>query len=95
MFGFGSFDHSEIPLEEEQIAVIIIGSSMVGMFEGLVLWISWVSLLGLFPLFFSLHNWSDTRATVFNRDRLIVIPLQQYIHERLCFCFVLLESYVN
>ncbi|KAI4719308.1 hypothetical protein E4T48_04412 [Aureobasidium sp. EXF-10727] len=30
IFEFGTFDHSEIPLEKEEIPVIIIGSSMVG-----------------------------------------------------------------
>ncbi|UPX20210.1 uncharacterized protein EKO05_0010450 [Ascochyta rabiei] len=34
---FGSFDHSEIPLEKEEWPVIIIGSSMVGMMTGLLL----------------------------------------------------------
>lgn len=31
------FDHSEIPLEADEIPVVIIGSSMVGMFMGLLL----------------------------------------------------------
>lgn len=30
-FDFGDFDHHNIPLQEEQYPVIIIGSSMVGM----------------------------------------------------------------
>ncbi|KAJ4351121.1 uncharacterized protein N0V89_006460 [Didymosphaeria variabile] len=34
---FGAFDHSGIPLEEEEWPVLIIGSSMVGMMTGLLL----------------------------------------------------------
>lgn len=34
LFSFGNFDHSSIPLEEEQWPVMIIGSSMVGMTLG-------------------------------------------------------------
>jgi len=37
LFEFGEFDHSNIQLEAEEIPVIIIGSSMVGMFMGLLL----------------------------------------------------------
>lgn len=37
LFEFGDFDHSNIPFEAEEIPVIIIGSSMVGMFMGLLL----------------------------------------------------------
>lgn len=32
-----AYDHSSIPLEQDEIHVIIIGSSMVGMFMGLLL----------------------------------------------------------
>lgn len=32
-----TFDHSNIPLENDEIPVVIIGSSMVGMFMGLLL----------------------------------------------------------
>lgn len=34
---FGAFDHSSIPLEEEEWPVLIVGSSMVGMMTGLLL----------------------------------------------------------
>jgi hypothetical protein len=37
LFEFGSFDHSNIPLEPEEWPVIIIGSSMVGMTLGVLL----------------------------------------------------------
>lgn len=37
LFEFGEFDHSNIPLEAEEVPVIIIGSSIVGMFMGLLL----------------------------------------------------------
>ncbi|KAG5755194.1 hypothetical protein H9Q70_002219 [Fusarium xylarioides] len=37
LFEFGTFDHSEIPLEPEEWPVIIIGSSMVGMTLGVLL----------------------------------------------------------
>ncbi|KAF5621318.1 phenol 2-monooxygenase [Fusarium tjaetaba] len=37
LFEFGSFDHSDIPLEPEEWPVIIIGSSMVGMTLGVLL----------------------------------------------------------
>lgn len=32
-----AYDHSSIPFEQDEIPVIIIGSSMVGMFMGLLL----------------------------------------------------------
>lgn len=34
---FGDFDHSNIPFEDEEWPVVIIGSSMVGMMTGLLL----------------------------------------------------------
>lgn len=37
LFEFSDFDHSNIPLEAEEVPVTIIGSSMVGMFMGLLL----------------------------------------------------------
>ncbi|KAI5204384.1 hypothetical protein AUEXF2481DRAFT_27223 [Aureobasidium subglaciale EXF-2481] len=36
LFEFQSFDHATIPFKDEEIPVIIIGSSMVGMFMGLL-----------------------------------------------------------
>ncbi|KAI9690447.1 MAG: hypothetical protein M1822_009410 [Bathelium mastoideum] len=36
-FTFGNYDHAKIPFEEDEPPVIIIGSSMVGMFMGLLL----------------------------------------------------------
>lgn len=36
-FQFGEYDHTDIPLEADEIPVIIMGSSMVGMFMGLLL----------------------------------------------------------
>lgn len=36
-FDYASFDHSTIPLEEEEYPVIIVGSSMVGMSLGILL----------------------------------------------------------
>ena len=36
-FKFTDYDHSDIPFEKDEPPVIIIGSSMVGMFMGLLL----------------------------------------------------------